>query len=89
MHVAARAQVQVFAVIDDRQVEATCANSMARRITRAFITGRPSSEMATMPGVLHGADGGQFLARAVLGDRADGKDVDHGVLARRARRCSW
>ena len=25
------------------------ANSMARRITRAFITGLPSSEMATMP----------------------------------------
>ena len=31
--------------------------------------------------VLHGADGGQFLAGAVLGDGPDGKDVHHGMLA--------
>ena len=48
MHVAACAQVQIFAVFNQRQIS-DAANSIARRMTRAFITGLPSSEIATMP----------------------------------------
>ena len=35
---------------------------MARRITRAFITGRPSSEMATAPAAFMAPMADEFLA---------------------------
>ena len=53
------------------------AYSMARRITRR-VHHRPAVVGdGHDAGVLHGADGREFLARAALGDGADGEDVDH------------
>ena len=81
MHVAARAQVQVLAMIDHRQIEG------ARRLHGAAHHARVHHRPAVVgdghdPGIFHGADGGQLLARAVLGDRADGENVGDRLLAR-------
>ena len=55
---------------------------MARRMTRAFITGRPSSLMATARAAFMAPMAGRFLARAALGDGADGEHVDQRLAAR-------
>ena len=55
---------------------------MARRMTRAFITGQPVVADRHRARRFHGADGRQFLARAPLGDGADGKHVDQRLAAR-------
>ena len=43
------AYLQQYNISSAEMVKFTLANSIARRITRAFITGRPSSEIATAP----------------------------------------
>ena len=47
------------------------AYSRARRMSSAFITGRPSSDTATQPGLLELAHLGERFAREPLRDRAD------------------
>ena len=81
VHVAAGAQVQVLAVIDDRQIE------RLRELHRAPHHARVHHRPAVVgdgdnAGRFHGADGGQFLAGAAFGDGADREDVDHRAAAR-------
>ena len=80
VHVAAGAEVQVFAMIDDGQVEGAgefhSAAHHARVHHRAAIVGDGHHTRG-----FHGADGRQLFARAVFGDGADGEDVSHGKLA--------
>ena len=80
MHVAARTQIQVLAVVNHREIERLGqlhgAAHHARIHYRAAVI-RDSHDAC----VLHGADGGELFAGAVLGDRPDGEDVHHGVLA--------
>jgi hypothetical protein len=80
MHVAAGAEVQVFAVVDDGEVES--AGELHGAAHDAGVhDGAAVVGDGDDAGVLHGADGGQFVAGAVLGDGADGEDVGNGELA--------
>jgi hypothetical protein len=88
VHVAARAQVQILAMIDHRQVEERAPTSMARRITRAFITGRPSSEMATMPAARMEPMAASSSPALPLVMAPMGNTLTTATCAR-ARRCSW
>ena len=58
------------------------ADSMARRITRAFITGRPSSEMATAPAFFMDPIAASSSPALPLVIAPIGKYVDHGVPPR-------
>ena len=83
VHIAARAEAQVLAVVDHRQVVG------ARELHGAAHDARVHHRLAIVgnghrAGGLHGADGRQLLARAALGDGPDGKHVDHGVLRARS-----
>jgi hypothetical protein len=55
---------------------------MARRITRAFITGRPSSEIATAPACTIDPIAASSSPALPLGDRADREYVNDGVTTR-------
>ena len=78
MHVAAGAEVQILAMVDHGDAEAAGelhgAAHHARVHHRTAVVGNRDGA-----GVDHRADGGQFLARAALGDGADGPHVDHRV----------
>ena len=65
------------------------AYSIARRITRAFITGMPSSETATTPAAFMAPIDASSSPGAALGDGADRQDVDDCAACAHARRCSW
>ena len=81
VHVAARAQIQVFAVIDDRQTE-RLAQSPWRGASRAHSSPAGHRRKWRPRPPPSWPDGGQFFACAALGDRADREHVHHGVAAR-------
>ena len=77
VHVAAGAEVEVLAVIDDGQVEG--AGELHGAAHDAGVhDGAAVVGDGDDAGGLHGADGGELLAGAALGDGADGEDVDDG-----------
>ena len=74
VHVAARAQVQVLAVLDDRQ--SVGAGELHGAAHDAGVHHRqPVIGNGHRSSGFHGADGGQFFAGASLGDGADGEHV--------------
>ena len=89
VHVAAGAQIQILAVLDDRADRRLRANSMARRITRAFITGRPSSEIATAPAAFIAPMAASSSPALPLVMAPMGNTLTQRACCARARRCSW
>ena len=81
VHVAAGAQVQVFAMVDHRKVERF--GHLHRAAHNARIHHRaPVIRDRDNTGVLHRAERCQFFTGAILGDGSDGEDIDGCVLAR-------
>ena len=80
MHVAARAEVEIFAVIDHRNIEGAREFHGAPHDARvhhraAIVRDRDDARF------VHGADGREFLAETAFGDGADGEHVDAGDFA--------
>jgi len=86
VHIAAGAQVQILAVLDDGQV--VRARELHGAAHHAGVHhGRPSSEMATAP-LPSCRQWPRVFPGAALGNGADGKDVDD-ALGGRAPQCNW
>ena len=62
---------------------------MARRMTRAFITGRPSSEIATTPAAFIEPMAASSSPSLPLVMAPIGNTFTIGDAVARARRCSW
>ena len=81
VHVAAGTQIQIFAMIDHRQIER--ARQFHRAAHHAGVHHRPAVVRdRDDAGLAHGTDGGKFLAEAALRDRADREHIDAGHFAR-------
>ena len=81
VHVAAGAQVQIFAMIDHGQIESRREFHGAAHHARIH-HGPAVVGDSHRAGRLHAPDGRQFHAFAALGDGADGEDVDHREATR-------
>ena len=81
VHVAAGAEIQILAMVDDGEIES------ARQFHGPPHHARIHHRAAVVrnrhdPGFAHGTDRGEFLAVTAFGDRADGEHVDAGDFAR-------